>query len=205
MSHSFLHTFTFDQNESDLMWSFASLLHPGLSGDIVDKLQTREAWKIERVSALAAPLCVFALLRQTSVPQLVNELNQSSFDWLIKNGDARSPFRREVLFAEEIVRRSLVPLSAERSYRFSETSLAQKSVALVSLADLLSESSSLPVWQGDEPHEKNHLVSTTLYWVSHQDQSFLLLNHPRALVVGGRFEPHQLLSIWKTFIEWLFN
>jgi hypothetical protein len=199
--NTFFPTFTFNDDVS-LIWSFASIPNPG---EGFSTLKRDSDWNFTPISLVTLPLAVTALLHETTLPEVLESLYKSQWpSYMIP--EPLQPFRDDVLFAEGILTRPLIPVSFRRSYGSAETPRAASNLELYSLSDLVPEvkypPNSHPTGLIEIEPER---ASSPLFWASREGNSFLVLDHPKALVLGGRFDAHQLFDIWKTFIEWLYG
>ncbi|MEK6408606.1 MAG: hypothetical protein AABN34_16890 [Acidobacteriota bacterium] len=201
MNQSLLHTLTLD-NENSLMWSFASVLNRGLTEDEFGRLHNK-GFELTQVSLVALPLAVLALLQETTLPEIIKQMAGSPWDESTDQ-EAFSSSRAEVRFAETVLTQALIPIGLK--HQMPTPSRVQSQVELLSLADLISESSSPPTqWINNSGGGEEETIHTQLFLGSREGKSFMILNHPRAVILGGRFEAYQFFNIWRTFLDWLFN
>jgi hypothetical protein len=199
--NTFFPTFTFNDDLS-LIWSFASIPNPG---EGYNRLMRGGDWNFTPISLVTLPLAVTALLQETTLPEVLERISKSQWpSYMIP--EPLEPFRDDVLFAEGLLTRPLIPLGFTRGIWSAESRRAGSNLELYSLSDLVSEvkypPNSHPTGLIEREPERD---SAPLFWASREGTSILVLDHPKALVLGGRFEPHQLFNIWKTFIEWLYG
>ena len=189
MEHQLLNTLTVD-DDTGMMWSFASIMRPSLKEDEVEQLSSYFGLNMTQLSLVVLPLCVLALLKKEALGNVLMGLAYSEHDLRETLGEQNSSMN----FAQTIMCRALVPVQFEASPEWAGRS--KPHVELYSLADLISES-------GLQNESNPRQSMPELYSGTHEQTSFFLLKHRKAFILGGSTDPYQLFGIWKYFLDWL--
>lgn len=194
MEYQLLNTLTVD-DDTEMMWSFASIMRPSLKEGDFEQLSSYVGLNMTQHSLIVLPLCLLAILKKEPLGNVLMGLTYSEYDLKETPRERNSAMD----FAQAIMCRPLVPVQLEEPAEWCGRS--KPHIELYSLANLISEPG---LHTGKSQIDSNPQQSLPeLYWGTHEQTSFILLEHQKAFILGGSTHPYQLFVIWKSFLDWL--